>query len=373
MAGNSFGELFRITTWGESHGDAVGVVIDGVISGISLSDADIQKELDRRKPGQSTVSSPRKEPDTVVILSGVFEGKTTGAPISLMVKNSDAHSSAYESLQKTPRPGHADLAYFEKYGNYDYRGGGRSSGRETVGRVAAGAVAKKILAAAGIEVVCHVVQIGMVHADSCVLDKFSLPEIKERIQENPVRCADFAAASAMEKTVKAAQENKDSVGGIVEGRICGIPAGLGEPVFDKLDADLAKAIMSIGAVKGFEIGDGFLAGSAQGSQFNDEMEWTDDGTGRTISMKTNHSGGILGGISTGGEIRFRAAVKPTPSIARPQRTVNLDTKDNEIIEISGRHDPVIAPRIVPVCEAMAAIVILDHFMRRKALDHKTLR
>ncbi|WNY27940.1 Chorismate synthase [Methanimicrococcus stummii] len=361
MAGNSFGEVFRVTTWGESHGPAVGAVIDGAIPGIEITAADIQKELDRRRPGQSGVSTPREESDTVEILSGVFEGKTTGTPISLLIRNSNQHSADYDSLRDTPRPGHADFGYAEKYGIRDHRGGGRSSGRETVGRVASGAVAKKILAEYGIEVVCHTTRIGSVWADTNL--SLSFDEIKENIEKNLVRCADLKAAALMEKEVDAAKTAGDSVGGIVEGLIRGVPTGIGEPVFDKLDADLAKAIMSIGAVKGFEIGDGFAAAEFTGSVFNDAFEIKDG----KIQTTTNHAGGILGGISTGNLIRFRAAIKPTPSVSISQKTVNIAEMKETEISISGRHDPVIAPRFVPVGEAMAAIVILDHLMRNQAL------
>ncbi|WNY25358.1 chorismate synthase [Methanolapillus millepedarum] len=366
MAGNSFGEAFRITTWGESHGAAIGVVIDGAVPGISLSEEDIQKELNRRKPGQSAVSTARQESDAVSILSGVFEGKTIGTPILLMVPNEDHDSSAYEDIRDTPRPGHADFGYFCKYKIRDHRGGGRSSGRETAGRVAAGAVAKKILSEYGIDLVCHVVQIGTEKADADLLNNLAVGEIKERIERNPVRCADPAAAAIMEKAVLSAAKDGDSLGGIVEGRISGVFAGLGETVFDKLDADLAKAIMSIGAVKGFEVGDGFAAAVATGSQFNDKFMYD----GNEVITKTNHCGGILGGISTGMEIRFRAAVKPTPSVACLQETVNLKTGQNTTLAIKGRHDPVIAPRLVPVAEAMAAIVILDHLLRHKMIETK---
>ncbi|MCL2142470.1 MAG: chorismate synthase, partial [Methanimicrococcus sp.] len=302
----------------------------------------------------------------VEILSGVFEGKTTGTPISLIVRNADHDSSAYDAICDTPRPGHADFGFKTKFGIYDHRGGGRSSGRETVGRVAAGAVAKKILQKFGIDVVCHVVQIGHVQADPHVLNALSFDDISQNISKNSVRCADLKAAELMEKEVLAAKEKGNSVGGLVEGLIRGVPAGLGEPVFDKFDADLAKAIMSIGAVKGFEIGDGFKAASCSGSEFNDAFEMN----GSTVQTKTNHAGGILGGITTGGLIRFRAAVKPTPSVSVPQKTVDLKKKKDTEIVIHGRHDPVIAPRFVPVGEAMAAIVILDHLMRQKALQLK---
>lgn len=363
MAGNTFGEVFRITTWGESHGKAVGVVIDGTPPGISLSASDIQIELDRRRPGQSAVSTPRREADAVEILSGIFEGRTTGTPISLVVYNADHDSSAYDVLRDTPRPGHADFGYAQKYGLRDHRGGGRSSGRETVGRVAAGAVAKKVLAEYGIDIVCHTVQIGSVFADPDVLNDLPFEGIRENIEKNSVRCADLAAATLMEAETVAALKNGDSVGGIVEGLIRGVPAGLGEPVFDKLDADLAKAIMSIGAVKGFEIGGGFEAAGKLGSEFNDAFDIRD---GRVVT-KTNNAGGILGGISTGNIIRFRAAIKPTPSVSITQETVNLAEGKVVEINISGRHDPVIAPRFVPVGEAMAAVVILDHLMRNEAL------
>ena len=366
MAGNTFGDVFRVTTWGESHGPAVGAVIDGAVPGIELSAKDIQKELDRRKPGQSSVSTPRKESDTVEILSGVFEGKTTGTPISLLIRNADQHSSAYENLRDIVRPGHADFGYLSKYGIRDHRGGGRSSGRETAGRVAAGAVAKKILRSRGIDVVCHTTQIGSVCADSNRLSQLSFGDIQKNIETNSIRCADLIAAAEMEKEILRAKENGDSVGGIVEGLIIGVPAGLGEPVFDKLDADLAKAIMSIGAVKGFEIGDGFLSAGCRGSDFNDAFKID----GGKIRPATNHAGGILGGISTGEMIRFRAAIKPTPSISALQQTANTAENKETEIQIEGRHDPAIAPRFVPVGEAMAAIVVLDHLMRNEALHIK---
>lgn len=369
MAGNTFGDVFRVTTWGESHGPAVGVVIDGAIPGITITADDIQKELDRRKPGQSAVSTPRKESDTVEILSGIFEGKTTGTPISLLIRNADRQSSSYANLRDTPRPGHADFGYIQKYGIRDHRGGGRSSGRETAGRVAAGAVAKKTLSVFGIDVVCHTTQIGSVCADPNVIRDLTFDNIKENIEKNNVRCADLTAAALMEAEVAAASERGDSLGGIVEGLIRGVPAGLGEPVFDKLDADLAKAIMSIGAVKGFEIGGGFSAAGGCGSEFNDafEIRGGEGSEGGTIKTVTNNAGGILGGISTGEMIRFKAAIKPTPSVSIPQKTVNIAEMKETEISIQGRHDPVIAPRFVPVGEAMAAIVILDHLMRNEAL------
>jgi len=281
----------------------------------------------------------------------------------LAICNADHDSSAYDALSQTPRPGHADFGYVQKYGIRDHRGGGRSSGRETAGRVAAGAVAKKILAGCGIDIVCHTTQIGGIKADPGVLSDLPFEGIAENIEKNSVRCADLAAAVLMEAEVLAARERGDSVGGIVEGLIRGVPAGLGEPVFDKLDADLAKAIMSVGAVKGFEIGGGFEAAGKYGSEFNDAFEIKDG----KIMTKTNNAGGILGGISTGNIIRFRAAIKPTPSVSVTQETVHLKNEENITINIAGRHDPVIAPRFVPVGEAMAAIVILDHLMRNEAL------
>jgi chorismate synthase len=354
MSGNTFGTIFRITTWGESHGPAVGVVIDGCPAGLLLNENDIQKELNRRRPGQSEITSPRKEEDKAEILSGVFSGKTTGAPISILVRNNDVDSSKYEALRSTPRPGHADLTYGLKYGFRDWRGGGRSSARETIGRVAAGAIAKKILTMNGIDVLGHVVELGSIRAKT-----MDILQIRENTEKNPVRCADREAALQMEAMIHSARSEGDSVGGIVEVIGIGVPAGVGEPVFDKLDGQLAMGLMSIGAVKGVEIGLGFRSSLVKGSQMNDPIGIF---FGKPKPL-TNNAGGILGGISNGEPIVCRIAVKPTPSIAKEQRTVDLITMKDTIIKITGRHDPSIPPRIVPVAEAMVALVLVDMMMR----------
>lgn len=354
MAGNTFGTLFRITTWGESHGTGVGVVIDGCPAGIALDESDIQKELNRRRPGQSDITTQRKEEDKAEILSGIFSGKTTGAPISIMVKNLDVDSSKYEELKNTPRPGHADLTYELKYGLRDWRGGGRSSARETIGRVAAGAVAKKLLLLQGIEVLGHVVELGGIRAKPV-----SIEDVRENTEKNPVRCADMEAALEMQAMIHAARSEGDSVGGIVEIIGTGIPAGIGEPVFDKLSAELARGLMSIGAVKGVEFGAGFKCAEMKGSRMNDQIGLRDD----KIRTLTNNAGGILGGISNGEPIICRIAVKPTPSISKEQRTVDMSNMKDTRIKITGRHDPSIPPRIVPVAEAMVALVLVDQMMR----------
>ncbi len=349
--GNTFGSVFRITTWGESHGAAVGVVIDGCPAGLPLSEADVQKELDRRRPGQSSITTPRKESDTVQILSGVFEGVTTGTPISMLVWNEDVDSTKYEPLKDLYRPGHADFTYEAKYGIRDYRGGGRASARETVGRVAAGAVAKKLLATVGIRIVGFTRQVGEIRAERVDLDV---------IEENPVRAPDLEAAKQMIEAIEAARQEGDSLGGIVEVWGLGVPPGLGEPVFDKLDADLGKAMLSIPAVKGVEIGAGFEAARLRGSQSNDEFA----NVGGRILPRTNNAGGILGGISTGADIVVRIAVKPTSSISRPQTTVDRYGRAVPV-EVKGRHDPNICPRVVPVAEAMMALVLVDHWLRQR--------
>ncbi len=354
MSGNTFGTLFKITTWGESHGPAVGVVVDGCPAGLLLDEADIQKELDRRRPGQSDITTPRIEEDRAEILSGVFEGKTTGAPISILIKNKNVDSSKYEVLRNIPRPGHADLTYELKYGTRDWRGGGRASARETAGRVAAGAVAKKILIRHGIEILAHVVELGGIRAKPVTIE-----EIRENTEKNPIRCADIEAAVEMRAMIHAARSEGDSVGGIVEIIGLGVPAGVGEPVFDKLSAELAKALMSIGAVKGVEIGAGFKCALMKGSQMNDPIIIKD---GKIITT-TNNAGGILGGISNGEPIVCRMAVKPTPSISKEQNTVDLISMKDTKIKIAGRHDPSIPPRIVPVAEAMVALVLVDQMMR----------
>lgn len=367
MSGNTFGTIFRITTWGESHGPAVGVVVDGCPPGMPLAEADVQKDLDRRRPGQSDISTPRKEADIVTILSGVFEGKTTGTPISMIVRNKNVDSSPYDELRYTPRPGHADYPYEVKYGIRDYRGGGRASARETVGRVAAGAVARKILAERGIDVIAHVIELGGIRSvgagitSSGIYDAHKISEMKQRIEESQLRCIDPDAGAAMLELVRSARESGDSIGGIVEIIATSVPAGIGEPVFDKLDADLAKALMGIGAVKGIEIGAGFRCAGMRGSEMNDAFGISDpDGD---VTPETNNAGGILGGLATGAPIVCRIAVKPTPSIAMPQKTVDLRTMDGAEIVIKGRHDPTIPPRIVPVAEAMVAIVLADHLLR----------
>ncbi len=354
MSGNTFGTLFRITTWGESHGPFVGVVIDGCPAGIALDGSDIQKELDRRRPGQSNITTQRKEEDKPEIVSGTFSGKTTGTPISIIIQNRDVDSGKYEALRSTPRPGHADLTYELKYGFRDWRGGGRSSARETIGRVAAGAIAKKLLNINGIEVMGHVLEIGGIRAKT-----YGIEQIRENTEKNPVRCADPDAALQMEAMIHSAKSEGDSIGGIVELIALGVPAGLGEPVFDKLSAELAKALMSIGSVKGVEIGAGFRCADLKGSQMNDPIKVV-EGKPKPIS---NNAGGILGGISNGEPIVCRIAVKPTPSISKEQQTIDLGTMKDTRIKITGRHDPSIPPRIVPVAEAMVAIVLVDMMMR----------
>ena len=348
MNGSTFGNIFKITTWGESHGKAIGVVIDGCPAGLSLEEEDIQKFLNRRKPGQSRFTTKRQEADQVQILSGVFEGKTTGTPISLMVSNTDQRSRDYSEIANYYRPGHADLNYDRKYGFRDYRGGGRSSGRETIGRVAAGAVASKILEELGISLCAYTCAIGPVTVDKACFDK-------EEIFRNPLYMPDAQAAQKAQECLEQAMKETNSLGGMVECIITGVPAGLGEPAFDKLDAALAKAVLSIGAVKGFEIGSGMAAARSNGLENNDA--YAVDAQGNLIK-KTNHSGGITGGISDGAPIVFRAAFKPTPSIAALQETVNRQGEPIEI-QIKGRHDPIIVPRAVVVVESMAALVILD--------------
>lgn len=346
MAGSTFGNIFKITTWGESHGKGIGVVVDGCPAGMELSETDIQLYLNRRKPGQSRYTTQRKEADAVEILSGVFEGKTTGTPISMVVYNQDQRSRDYGDIAHYYRPGHADYTFDAKYGFRDYRGGGRSSGRETIGRVAAGAVAAKFLNQLGITCITYTKSIGPIEIRS-----FDA----ETICQNPLSMPDSDAALKAEEFLKSCMQNKDSAGGVIECVINGIPAGLGDPVFEKLDANLAKAILSIGAVKGFEIGDGFQAAYAKGSDNNDSFRTTKTGA---IGKTTNHSGGTLGGISDGSSIVFRAAVKPTPSISSPQKTVNQAGEEIEI-SIHGRHDPIIAPRATVVVESMALLTIAD--------------
>jgi chorismate synthase len=343
MPGNTFGRLFRVTTWGESHGPALGAVIDGCPSGMALTAEDIQQDLERRRPGRA-LSSPRREPDRVEIISGVFQGVTTGTPISLIVYNRDVRSRDYDELAAVYRPGHADRTYEQKYGVRDWRGGGRSSARETVARVAAGAVARKFLSRHGISVKAYTLALG-----GLACEGFDW----EEIDRNSLFCPDAASARAMEARLREVKEAGDSAGGLVEISARGCPAGLGEPVFDKLDARLAAALMSVGAVKAVEIGEGMNAAALLGSENNDPV--TADG------YASNHAGGILGGLSTGMEIIARAAVKPIPSIFRAQQTVTGDGRP-VTIQIKGRHDVSAIPRIVPVCEAMVLLVLADFML-----------
>ncbi len=348
MSGSILGNRFKISTWGESHGKAIGVVVDGCPAGLPLCEDDIQAYLNRRKPGQSRYTTPRKEDDVVEILSGVFEGRTTGTPISLIVYNKTARSSDYSEIANYYRPGHADYTFDAKYGFRDYRGGGRTSGRETIGRVAAGAIAAKILKELGIEICTYTYAIGPVTIDKSRFDK-------DEIFNNSLYMPDAIAAGQAAELLDTLIQEQNSIGGIIECQITGMPAGIGEPVFDKLDANMAKAMFSIGAVKGFEIGEGFNAATLTGSQNNDAFIISDAGH---ILKQTNHSGGILGGLSDGSPIIFRTAIKATPSIGATQNTVN---KSGEAIEINikGRHDPIIVPRAVVVVEAMAALTIVD--------------
>ena len=347
MAGSSYGTIFRITTWGESHGAGVGVVIDGCPAGLPLSEEDIQKYLNRRKPGQSKFTAQRKESDQAEILSGVFEGHTTGTPISILVRNQDQKSRDYSNIMNTYRPGHADYTFDAKYGFRDYRGGGRSSGRETIGRVAAGAIACKILESLGIQVMAYTKSIGPV---SIPEQDYDYSVITDNTLYMPNNQYAEKASAYLEECIR----SQDSSGGIIECRVEHMPAGIGETVFEKLDANLAKAMMSIGAVKGFEIGDGFQAAKASGSQNNDAFASNTDG----IYKETNHSGGVLGGMSDGSTIILRAAIKPTPSISQPQDTVDKDGNPLSLT-IHGRHDPVIVPRAVVVVESMTAITLVN--------------
>ncbi|MZH14415.1 MAG: chorismate synthase [Nitrospinae bacterium] len=351
MSGSSFGKLFKITTWGESHGRGLGVVIEGCPAGLPIKESEIQLELNRRRTGQSKVTTTRKEGDRIQIMSGVFNGKTTGTPISLLVENEDADSSKYELIKELYRPGHADYTYDKKYGFRDYRGGGRSSARETVGRVAAGAIAKKLLAREKIKIIGFTRQVG-----KHVAQKIDYKEIENNI----VRCPDAKMAEKMINAIMRARKKGDSLGGIVEVVAQGVPAGLGEPVFDRLDADLAKAVMCIPAVKGVEIGAGFKSATMTGSECNDEFVMKN----KKVATATNNAGGILGGISNGMDIIVKLVVKPTSSINKAQNTVTQKGKKAEI-RVEGRHDPCVAPRAVPIAEAMVALTLIDHFYRTK--------
>jgi len=373
-----FGKLFTVSTWGESHGPAVGVVVDGCPPGLPLTEADIQAELDRRRPGQSDIVTPRAEEDKVEILSGLFEGRTTGAPISLLVRNADARPGAYDEMREKFRPSHADYTYQEKYGHRDHRGGGRSSARETIGRVAAGAIASKILAlAAKVEIRAFVTQVHDLTAPEAALVNF--PTLAE-VEANAVRCPHPATAAAMIERIKQVRSVGDSVGGVIRCRVRGLPTGLGEPAFDRLEADLGKAMLSLPATKGFEIGSGFAGTRLKGSEHNDEFVMTNspsiglatDGKSHqgarslNIQTATNRSGGVQGGISNGEEVVFNVAFKPTATILQPQKTVDIHGAATELAA-RGRHDPCVLPRAVPIVEAMTALVLLDHWLRQQAL------
>ncbi len=338
---NTYGEIIRVTTFGESHGKAIGAILDGVKPGIPINEEEIQQEMDRRRPGQSKLVTRRKESDTVQILSGVFEGRTTGAPIALIIYNEDQRSKSYDDIKDLFRPGHADFTFYRKYGIRDYRGGGRSSGRETATRVACGAVAKQILRERGVRIVAHTVEVAGIPAGTCDYDQ---------IEQNPVRCGDPAAAEKMSEAILAARKDQNSVGGIIQVEAHGVPAGLGDPVFAKLDARLTSALMTIGAVKGVEVGGGFHLARLRGSESNDNMA-----NGGFLS---NNAGGILGGISNGEPIVMRLAVKPTSSISTQQQTLGVDGENCEVT-VHGRHDPCIVPRAVPVAEHMVALALLD--------------
>ena len=358
MAGNTFGQLFRMTTFGESHGGAVGCMVDGCPPGIQISEEDIQKEMDRRKPGQSNITSPRKEEDRIEILSGIFEGKTTGTPIMMMVKNKDARPEDYEKLKNVFRPSHADFTYEKKFGFRNWQGSGRASARETLTRVAAGAIARKFLKERlEIKFLAYVEQVSEIKTE-IDFDQVTI----EMIESNIVRCPDEKVAEKMIDLIKKVAKEGDSVGGVIRGVIKNVPIGLGEPVFDKLSADLGKAMLSIPAVKGFEIGSGFEGVKMRGSRHNDPFYVDKNGKIRT---RTNFSGGIQGGISNGEDIFFRVAFKPVSTIRKVQKTVN-ELGQEVILEATGRHDPCVLPRVVPIVEAMAALVIMDHFLRHKA-------
>ena len=352
---NTTGKIFRVTSFGTSHGKALGAVIDGCPANLELSEEDIQIELNKRRPGTSALTTARKEADKVEILSGTFEGKTDGTPITGIVYNTNQKSKDYSQLKDTPRPGHGDYCWIEKYGNYNYNGGGRGSGRVTIGHVIGGAIAKKLLSHFNIKVISHVVQIGDIMAHSTDINI-----LEENINKNPVRCGDLEAAKAMEDLILEKKSEGDSIGGIVETIAVGVPAGLGEPVFGKLDGDLAKVLMEIGAVKGVEIGLGFDVATASASEINDEFYYDEF---NEVETKTNSSGGILGGMSNSMPIVSRIAVKPTPSISKVQDTINLKEHENASIEIKGRHDPCICPRVTAVAESATAIVLADHMIR----------
>jgi len=355
MAGNSYGKIFKLTTFGESHGTAIGGIIDGCPAGIQLNIDEVQRDLDRRRPGQSDLTTPRNESDKVEWLSGIFEGKSTGTPIAFIIYNKDYRSRDYSDIKDVFRPSHADFVYAEKYGIRDYRGGGRSSARETASRVAAGGIAKQLLGNKGIQIRAFVSQIGKIKAE------IDPDQINLDTPENELRCPDDKAAAEMRKILEQTKAEGDTLGGIVTCIVKNVPAGLGEPVFDKLHAELGKAMLSINAVKGFEIGSGFAAVEMKGSEHNDSFEKTEKG----VRTKTNFSGGIQGGISNGMDIVFKVAFKPVASIAKAQQTIS-DKGENRNIEVKGRHDPCVVPRAVPIVEAMAALVLADFELRNRA-------
>jgi len=357
--GNTFGHTFRVTTWGESHGKAVGLVVDGCPPRLALSEADIQRELDRRRPGQSSIVTHRREADTAHILSGVFEGRTLGTPIAILVWNEDARPEAYEEIKDKYRPSHADYTYEKKYGIRDYRGGGRASARETIARVAAGAIARKVL-----KELYKVEIIGYVKQVQDIVAEVEPSQVRRRqVESNPVRCPDAEAARQMIERIEQVRKEGDSVGGVIECVARRVPVGLGVPVFDKLEADLAKAILSIPACKGFEIGSGFAGVRLRGSQHNDPF-YARAGKVRT---RTNYSGGVQGGISNGEDIIVRAAFKPTATIMLEQDTVDIRGRKVKL-KGRGRHDPCVLPRAVPIVEAMVAIVLVDHALRQRAIE-----
>lgn len=352
---SSIGKIFTVTSFGESHGYCIGAVIDGCPAGIEIVGSDIQKELDRRRPSTASSSTTRAEADQVEILSGLFMGKTTGAPITMLIRNKDSDSNVYEKNRLTPRPGHADYAAYLKYGSFnDYRGGGRFSGRITAGFVMAGAVAKKLLAMNGIEILAHTIQIGSIHAMPATIE-----DIRMNTESSPVRCADTRSSRLMEAGIDLARQDGDSLGGIIEAVALNVPAGLGEPVFDTLEGELAKALFAIPAVKGVEFGAGFAAAAKKGSENNDTFTIEE---GKVVTT-SNYAGGVLGGISNGMPVVLRVAVKPTPSIAKPQQSVDLETMMETTIAIKGRHDACIVPRAVPVVESMVAITLADLALR----------
>lgn len=355
MAGNSFGQFFRITTFGESHGAAIGVVVDGCPAGVDFDLHFIQQQMDRRRPGQSALTTDRNEADRVEVLSGVFDGKTTGTPIAMLLRNADQRSKDYDALKEVYRPSHADYTYEARYGFRDHRGGGRSSARETAARVAAGALAQLLLRTVGVKVQAYVSAVGPVE-----LQKPARELDLSLIDSHPVRCPDPETAAAMETLITQLKAEGDSVGGVISCVASGVPAGWGEPVFDKLEADLAKAMLSINAVKGFEVGSGFAASKGRGSEFNDAFV-LEDGKVRT---RTNHSGGIQGGISNGEDITFRVGFKPVATIAQKQQTLTRSGEATEL-QAQGRHDPCVVPRAVPIVEAMTALVLADQMLRER--------